>query len=112
MPGGKAENSLGMALLKFFRESKGTWLTAMSAFSGKGQSRIAANYDNFWTRTRCTAANHAVLFFGRSEKAHACYFKAERRILAVLKRAGWCCCRTRCEKCSKCAEGHEDLPKV
>lgn len=78
MPGGRAENSLGMALLKFFRESKGARLTAMSAFSGKGQRHIAANHDNFWTRTRCTAVNHAVLFLD----------KAKRRILAILKRKG------------------------
>lgn len=35
--GGKAENSLGMALLKFFRESKGTWLSVMPTFLGKGR---------------------------------------------------------------------------
>lgn len=78
LPGGRAENSLGMAFLKFFRESKGARLTAMSAFSGKGQSRIAANYDNFWTRTRCTEANYAVLFLD----------KAKRCMLAILKRKG------------------------
>lgn len=28
------------------------------------------------------------VFFGQSEKAHICYFKAERCILAVLKGSG------------------------
>lgn len=35
LPDRKAENSLEIAFLKFFRESKGAWLLAIPTFLGK-----------------------------------------------------------------------------